>query len=135
MKIQVQNSNQQEIADSFFSTHEYSLDFEIEVIPARPEKIEGFTISASRSGSSISATIGVALDHSLRYALNRVLSWSATSEENLEVNEGPDFPIRGVIEGFYGKPWSHEQRLRAEFWRLQYEYLFPSSKGYSLAAL
>jgi hyaluronoglucosaminidase len=112
MKIQVQNSNQQEIADSFFSTHEYSLDFEIEVIPARPEKIEGFTISASRSGSSISATIGVALDHSLRYALNRVLSWSATSEENLEVNEGPDFPIRGVIEGFYGKPWSHEQRLR-----------------------
>ena len=21
------------------------------------------------------------------------------------------FAIRGVIEGFYGKPWTHEQRL------------------------
>src|SRR4029453_157266 len=21
------------------------------------------------------------------------------------------FPVRGVIEGFYGNPWSHEQRL------------------------
>lgn len=24
----------------------------------------------------------------------------------------PSFKIRGVIEGFYGKPWTHEQRLR-----------------------
>jgi hyaluronoglucosaminidase len=24
----------------------------------------------------------------------------------------PDFKVRGVIEGFYGTPWSHEQRLR-----------------------
>ncbi|MCX7918345.1 MAG: protein O-GlcNAcase [bacterium] len=26
--------------------------------------------------------------------------------------ENPSFAIRGVIEGFYGKPWSHEERLR-----------------------
>jgi hyaluronoglucosaminidase len=30
----------------------------------------------------------------------------------LSVDEAPDFPVRGVVEGFYGKPWSHEQRLR-----------------------
>ena len=34
---------------------------------------------------------------------------------NLFVKPGahkPSFSTRGVIEGFYGKPWSHEQRLR-----------------------
>lgn len=112
MKIQIQNPIQQEIADSFFSSHEHSLNFQIEVISVRPEKTEGFTISATRSGSTITATIGIDLDHSLRYALNRLFSWSATNEKKLDVNEGPDFPIRGVVEGFYGKPWSHEQRLR-----------------------
>ena len=28
-----------------------------------------------------------------------------------DVADGPAFGIRGVIEGFYGKPWSDEQRL------------------------
>ncbi|MFP4187546.1 MAG: protein O-GlcNAcase, partial [Acholeplasmataceae bacterium] len=26
---------------------------------------------------------------------------------------GPEFKIRGIIEGFYGKPWSHDDRLDA----------------------
>lgn len=86
MKIQIQNPIQQEIADSFFSSHEHSLNFQIEVISVRPEKTEGFTISATRSGSTITATIGIDLDHSLRYALNRLFSWSATNEKKLDVN-------------------------------------------------
>lgn len=28
-----------------------------------------------------------------------------------EVNDYPDLPNRGVVEGFYGTPWSHEVRL------------------------
>ncbi|WP_302151640.1 beta-N-acetylglucosaminidase domain-containing protein [uncultured Alistipes sp.] len=27
------------------------------------------------------------------------------------VNDYPDLPLRGVVEGFYGTPWSHEVRL------------------------
>lgn len=29
----------------------------------------------------------------------------------LEVNDYPDLPYRGVVEGFYGTPWSHEVRM------------------------
>jgi hyaluronoglucosaminidase len=32
-------------------------------------------------------------------------------DENIDVAAGPAFAIRGVIEGFYGTPWSDEQRL------------------------
>lgn len=29
----------------------------------------------------------------------------------VEINDWPTMPIRGAIEGFYGKPWSHQDRL------------------------
>ena len=29
----------------------------------------------------------------------------------IEINDYPDLPYRGVVEGFYGAPWSHEVRL------------------------
>lgn len=29
----------------------------------------------------------------------------------LSVNDWPDLPVRGVVEGFYGTPWSHQARL------------------------
>lgn len=29
----------------------------------------------------------------------------------LEINDWPELPERGVVEGFYGTPWSHEARL------------------------
>ncbi|MFP5111396.1 beta-N-acetylglucosaminidase domain-containing protein [Bacillaceae bacterium C204] len=29
----------------------------------------------------------------------------------VEIKDWPTMPIRGAIEGFYGKPWSHEDRL------------------------
>lgn len=29
----------------------------------------------------------------------------------VEITDYPDIPYRGVVEGFYGRPWSHEARL------------------------
>lgn len=29
----------------------------------------------------------------------------------IEINDYPDLPYRGVVEGFYGTPWSHEVRI------------------------
>ena len=29
----------------------------------------------------------------------------------VEIRDWPDLPLRGVVEGFYGTPWSHEVRL------------------------
>jgi hyaluronoglucosaminidase len=106
------NAQQQDIAETFWANHNSEHNFEITVVASRPTKIEGYTIEAKRNGSLISAIIGISLDHSLRYALNHLLKWSLTVENTLSVDEGPDFPVRGVVEGFYGKPWSHEQRLR-----------------------
>jgi len=112
VKIDVKNPHQQEIADSFFSTHSTAADMQINVTSARPNNLEGYTIKASRKGATISATIGIALDHSLRYALNHLNSWANGNQAELDIDSGPDFPIRGVVEGFYGKPWTHEQRMR-----------------------
>ena len=74
---------------------------------------EGFKISAKRTSASISATITYQKSHAIRYALNHLLAFAKSSKEVLELNTSPDFPVRGVVEGFYGKPWSHAQRLRA----------------------
>jgi hyaluronoglucosaminidase len=112
MKIAVENQHQQEIADSFFSSHPSTSDLQIIVSKARPGKLEGYTIKASRKGATISGTISIALDHSLRYALNYLNSWAKGDQAELDIDSGPDFPIRGVVEGFYGKPWTHEQRMR-----------------------
>ena len=67
----------------------------------KPEsfKIQGETIVASDIAG-------------IRNAINFI---ARPLEESLTIKSGenaPSFKIRGVIEGFYGKPWSHEQRKR-----------------------
>ena len=75
--------------------------------------IEGFTIHAAKSDSGITATITYLRPHVVRYALNALLKFAQSNETSLSLSDRPDFPVRGVVEGFYGKPWSHDQRLRA----------------------
>jgi hyaluronoglucosaminidase len=106
------NPLQQAISDEFWRSHPVEISFEIKVISARPAHIEGYTLVASRSANGVVATIGIALDHSLRYALNHLLKFALGKEQEISVDLGPDFAVRGVVEGFYGKPWTHEQRLR-----------------------
>lgn len=47
-----------------------------------------------------------------RYALNVLLKSLLTNVAVTNHKHSPDFKLRGVIEGFYGTPWTHEQRLR-----------------------
>lgn len=47
-----------------------------------------------------------------RYALNVLLKSLLTHVAVTNHQHSPDFKVRGVIEGFYGTPWTHEQRLR-----------------------
>lgn len=58
------------------------------------------------------ATIERSTYSGFRYALNILLKSLLTSTSVTSHKHSPDFKIRGVIEGFYGTPWSHEQRLR-----------------------
>ncbi|HEV2493848.1 MAG TPA: beta-N-acetylglucosaminidase domain-containing protein [Terriglobia bacterium] len=32
-------------------------------------------------------------------------------ENGVRIADSPSFPIRGIVEGFYGAPWSHQDRL------------------------
>lgn len=51
-------------------------------------------------------------ERGLRYALNAIGRMLKRSEWQEGVHfDYPRFPIRGIIEGFYGQPWSQEQRL------------------------
>jgi hyaluronoglucosaminidase len=87
-------------------------DISVTLKAQRIEKVEGFSISAKRSGNQVEATVGLTLEHSLRYALNALGTWLNTDATEFELVDGPDFAVRGVVEGFYGKPWTHAQKLK-----------------------
>ncbi|MSZ50377.1 MAG: hypothetical protein F2588_01295, partial [Actinobacteria bacterium] len=107
---------QSAMATAFIQRHANSfsdLTVEITLTRVRTEKVEGFTISATKNGNQISAQVGLTLDHVLRYALNALKNWlDAGAKDSLDLIDGPDFPVRGVVEGFYGKPWTHTQKLK-----------------------
>lgn len=74
---------------------------------------ESFTIDATRTDKSVTATITAGDESGLRYALNALRHWyTESTEAKLAKSDRPAFGIRGVIEGFYGIPWTHSQRLR-----------------------
>ena len=74
---------------------------------------ETYCLSAARDGAAITATADVTDLHSLRWALNHLRRWHIDGgSEGLSVEARPDFRYRGLIEGFYGTPWTHAQRLR-----------------------
>lgn len=104
---------QSEINAAFWADKsELELSIQITATNASPTKLEGFTLNASRLGEAVTATIGSSEEHSFRYALNALLKWINSGGTTISLDDGPDFPVRGVVEGFYGKAWSHEQRLR-----------------------
>jgi hyaluronoglucosaminidase len=103
---------QTQINDSFWASQSHTdVNIEITVVKSAPAKTDGFTLNATRS-SYITATIGLDHENSIRYALNALVRWLQTESESIAQDDGPDFPVRGVVEGFYGKAWTHEQRLR-----------------------
>lgn len=47
------------------------------------------------------------------YAVQTLAQWiKEGSLTAVEIRDYPTVPFRGVVEGFYGTPWSHEARLR-----------------------
>ena len=47
----------------------------------------------------------------LRQIMESPIAQNGKTLPYLEVNDYPVFPYRGIIEGFYGTPWSHKVRL------------------------
>jgi hyaluronoglucosaminidase len=107
---------QSKIIEAFFEhQHIFFNDYHVKISihGYRHTSREGFEVYAHLEEKHLVIDIGITVDRAIRYALNSVLDWvKSDSKIPLKVSDGPQFPVRGVVEGFYGKPWTHEQRLR-----------------------
>lgn len=80
-------------------------------------KKEGYSLGAKRISSTKSTIVLAGADNTgTSYAVQsfkQLLHKEAGSLTfpQIEVRDYPDMPLRGIIEGFYGAPWSHQDRL------------------------
>lgn len=99
---------------SFIKRHQIFIDSgftEIKVIKNSKLEAEESIITTSISEDK-KASIERSTYSGFRYALNVLLKSLLTNTPVTNHKHSPSFKIRGVIEGFYGTPWTHEQRLR-----------------------
>lgn len=72
---------------------------------------EKYFISSEKCDNGLKITVTVSCRKGLFRAVNRIISMIADKKFFIgEVEDYPLFAMRGYIEGFYGKPWSHENR-------------------------
>lgn len=80
---------------------------------ARRVSNEKFIIEISASGETVKIVVTYAHRHGLFYALECIGEYLYNGE--IPVGEIVDYPLfkkRGYIEGFYGKPWTFEERTK-----------------------
>lgn len=74
-----------------------------------PDRAEGYYLSVTPKGITVAGND----DAGLYYGLQSLAEILAQPEVYaVEVTDWPSIATRGVIEGFYGNPWSHRDRLR-----------------------
>lgn len=104
------------VIDAFFARHAANLsEHQLVLSVARLNTMEreSFRVDASCANAEITAAIRASDLQSVRWALNALRTWIVGGmAAPLSVGDRPDFRWRGVIEGFYGNPWTHAQRLR-----------------------
>lgn len=75
---------------------------------------EGYRLRVRVRGGRAEARVEAAADAGVKHA-KRTLAALTTPDrravEEVDVNDWPAFAWRGILEGFYGPPWSHEDRL------------------------
>ena len=74
-----------------------------------PEKGEGYYLSVSPEGVVIAGNDAAGT----YYGVQTYLQVAAAAEvQAVTITDWPEVGDRGVVEGFYGNPWSHQDRLR-----------------------
>ena len=74
-----------------------------------PAKAEGYYLKIDKRGIAIAAADARGAYYGVQ-TLAQLLALPRLPQ--VEVTDYPNIPYRGVVEGFYGTPWSHEARLR-----------------------
>jgi hyaluronoglucosaminidase len=77
-----------------------------------PEKSGAYRIAVREGKLVVAGHDGRGTYYGIR-SLGQILDAAAKpgSLPALEITDWPEVPHRGVVEGFYGTPWSHEKRL------------------------
>ncbi|GGQ55236.1 beta-N-acetylglucosaminidase [Streptomyces griseorubens] len=83
---------------------------------AVPNHAEGYALRVARVGRGSQAVLGGTDGAGQFYAvqtLRQLLVRSGTGWKvaGAQVGDHPSMPLRGTIEGFYGQPWTHAERL------------------------
>lgn len=101
--------------DLILGAFERGNDVAISAFYAEPDanaNPEAFTLEIRKTVSGISAEIYCLSDAALVHALFLLKKTLAGNALFLgRITDYPSFEIRGYIEGFYGRPWRHSQRL------------------------
>ena len=74
-----------------------------------PDKVEGYYINIGKKQVVIAGADEAGTYYGVQTFLQMV---SQPEVMTAEVKDWPDVLERGVVEGFYGNPWSHKDRLR-----------------------
>ena len=72
---------------------------------------EKYLLRSEKTDEGIKMTVTVSGRKSLYRAINRIIGM--IDDKKFFIGEAEDYPlfaVRGYIEGFYGKPWTHENR-------------------------
>ena len=76
-----------------------------------PDKKEAYAVSGISTGDGELITLAGKDNDGLFYAVQTFIQLTKQeSVSNFVIQDYPAMPIRGTIEGFYGKPWSMESR-------------------------
>ena len=78
---------------------------------------EGYVLAAGRNSSGAHVVLAGADGDGTFYAAKTLGQLFVPHDDTfalpaVEIRDWPGMTLRGTIEGFYGTPWSHEQRLR-----------------------
>lgn len=79
-----------------------------------PDKADAYRLVVDGKGITITGRDRRGALYGL-YTLDQLIRTSSTSATpeipDCNITDWPEFPHRGLVEGFYGTPWSHETRL------------------------
>lgn len=101
-------NSSKEILSPYFSKSGLALkDSKVKTIPA-----EGYTIAITTK----KINIFYSTERGRFYAYKSLIQVLKKAKESgklplLQITDQPDVAYRGTVEGFYGKPWSHEDRI------------------------
>ncbi|MER7741582.1 beta-N-acetylglucosaminidase domain-containing protein [Streptomyces sp. NPDC096538] len=83
---------------------------------AVPDHAEGYALRVARAGRGPQVVLGGTDGAGQFYAVQTlrqlfVRSGDGWKVAGAQVGDHPSMPLRGTIEGFYGQPWTHAERL------------------------